>query len=284
MIIIKLKGGLGNQLFQYSLGRHLAQRQQTDLKLDIRGYEGVPNRQYDLGHFNIVASMATLVDIQGVQLTLSHRLKNIIRPYYRRTSVGEQSFNFDPNILAAGPDAYLDGYWQSEHYFSDIADTIRHDLTLKTAPSSDNAEILKNITTTTAVSLHVRRGDYVSSQATNQFHGTCSLEYYQQAIRYIAQKVQQPHFYIFSDDPAWTQQHLKITYPTTYVTHNGTAAQEDLRLMSQCQHHIIANSTFSWWGAWLNPSVTKLVIAPKKWFNDDKINTQDLLPASWIKL
>ena len=135
------------------------------------------------------------------------------------------------------------------------------------------------------MSIHVRRGDYVSDAITQEIHGLSPLEYYAAAIQHIAHVAVQPHFFVFSDDPSWVRQNLHIDYPTTYVEHNTADRNyEDLRLMSLCRHHIIANSTFSWWGAWLGSNRAKMVIAPKRWFNTPDKDTRDLIPRSWIQL
>lgn len=276
MIITKLQGGLGNQLFQYSLGRFLAHKHQTPLKLDTSWYGVVPDRQYDLSVYAIAAPLATAPEAES--------LKNKFVPLAKRSYFKERFYHFDPAVLAAGPNVFLEGYWQSEKYFLPIADIIRHEITLKTPPQGMNKEILQQINETLAVSLHVRRGDYVSNSAANNYHGTSPLEYYKAAVDHIAKRVKNPHFYIFSDDPTWTRKNLLLDYPLTFVTGNDKAAQEDLRLMSQCRHFIIANSTFSWWGAWLSSSEGKTVIAPKEWFKDKSNTDKDLIPNDWLRL
>lgn len=276
MITVKLQGGLGNQLFEYAAGRALAARSNTGLQLDIEWYKISPNRTYDLAAYAISGTVATQEDLR--------KTKRGPFGLKRAYLVKERSYSFDPHVLEAGPDAYLVGYLQSEKYFADIADTIRREFTLKTKAEGLNAELLKEIEAGTSVSLHVRRGDYVTTRNGVANHGAASLEYYQRAVDLIATKVASPHFYVFSDDPAWTQENLKFDYPTTFVTHNGKAAQEDLRLMSACKHFIIANSTFSWWGAWLGANPEKKIVAPERWFVDPKTDTSDLIPASWIRL
>jgi hypothetical protein len=135
-----------------------------------------------------------------------------------------------------------------------------------------------------AISLHVRRGDYANNPKTKATHGLCSLDYYQASVRQMAQKVARPHFFIFSDDMEWVQGNLKIDFPCVFVEHNrGAESYNDMRLMSLCKHHIIANSSFSWWGAWLNPNMEKIVIAPRKWFASQTA-VPDLFPAGWIIL
>ena len=272
MIIIKLRGGLGNQLFQYGLGRNLALEHKTDLKLDIEWFTDIPDRQFELNNFTSVAKIATPLEIRKLRNSFSKRAKNILKPYNQRTVVKERFFHFDPAILEVGPDVYLDGYWQSAKYFTKSAPLIQKELTVKIDPIGRNRLLLSQIQNTKAVSLHVRRGDYVANSHTNQFHGTCSLEYYRAAVSFIAYKLKQPHFYIFSDDPLWTKKNLKLKYPTTYVTHNSNAPCEDLRLMSHCQHFIIANSTFSWWAAWLGETNNSIIVAP---FPKENITTWD---------
>nr|VFK65587.1 MAG: Glycosyl transferase family 11 [Candidatus Kentron sp. TUN] len=134
--------------------------------------------------------------------------------------------------------------------------------------------------------MHIRRGDYVSDKEANTLIGTCSLDYYQRAVRLLQERIESnPRFYVFSDDPDWVQANLRLDGQMHIVRHNNTDTNfEDLRLMSACSHHIIANSTFSWWGAWLNPSPQKIVIAPARWFKSDKLDDRDLIPSSWLRI
>jgi hypothetical protein len=201
-----------------------------------------------------------------------------IRP--ARTQLRERSFSFDPRVLSAPDGTVLNGYWQSEAYFSDIRAQILDDFQFIDPPDSANEDMASCIRESTAVSLHVRRGDYV----TNQRHGTKPIDYYASALGMMSARVCEPHFFVFSDDPSWCKQNLHIDYPTIYVDHNNAdTGYKDLGLMSQCQHHIIANSSFSWWGAWLNRNPDKIVVAPEQWFADPSIDTDDLYPADWIK-
>ncbi len=180
---------------------------------------------------------------------------------------------------------YLQGYWQSEKYFKDIEKIIRDDFTFSEEPDYQNKQMADTIKCCEAVSLHVRRGDYVSNPVTTEYHGICSEDYYRRAVREVERYCKNPQFFVFSDDPSWAKENLETGYPTTIIDFNGSEKDyEDLRLMSLCQHHIIANSSFSWWGAWLSWNPQKIVIAPKKWFNRPEINTQDLIPESWIRI
>ena len=293
MIIVKIIGGLGNQLFQYAFGRRIAEMHQVPLKLDIKEFETYALRTYKLFHFNIVAepaSMTEIVHLKGSRRQgswarfYSHIQKR--RPYYRQSFIKErQPFVFDANILKVPKNVYLEGYWQNENYLKDIELILRHEFTLRSAMRGRNAELANKILSCNSVSLHVRRGDYVSDTKTNQVHGVCSLEYYLAAIKKIEELIESPNFFVFSDDIPWVQENLKCEHPIKFVSHNGDEFDyEDLRLMSLCRHHIIANSSFSWWGAWLNTNPTKIVLAPKIWFYEPSINTRNLIPKGWMVL
>lgn len=290
MIIVKLIGGLGNQLFQYALGRHLSIINQTELKLDIMGFNTYKLHSYSLENFNILENFATRKEIEKYVLSsneffnkLSFRIKHIIKP--QKKIIGEQSLHFNPEILKIGDNNYLDGYWQSEKYFMEIAPVIRKEFTVKTQLTEKNEEIAKRIIKTNSISLHIRRGDYISDRATSKVYNCCDINYYSDAINIIKERVKNPHFFIFSDDHNWPKKNISLNFPITYITHNEADKNyEDLRLMSMCKHHIIANSTFSWWGAWLNSSPEKMVISPKKWFKTDSSNTKDLIPKEWLQI
>jgi hypothetical protein len=288
MIITRLFGGLGNQLFQYALARRLSILHNVALKLDVSQIETYKIRKYSLNPFNIIEDFITEKDIariKGRGLLSFRRLTEKILPYYKRSYVCERFFHFDPNILSSPKNVYLNGFWQSEKYFKDIEDVIRREFTIKIKPDSNNKQITKLIKSVNAVSLHVRRTDYISNAAMNQFHGTCDLVYYQRAVEIIAREVLSPHFFVFSDDILWAKNNLILEYPTVFISHNNNTKDfEDLRLITQCKHHIISNSSFSWWGAWLNEKHDKIVIAPKKWFNDESIDTRDLIPETWIRI
>lgn len=288
MIIVRLIGGLGNQLFQYALVRRLSLLHDVPLKLDISQFETYKLRRYSLNAFNIIEDYATEGDIVRIKekgFASFRRLTEKLLPYYKRSYIHERSLHFDPNILKSPKNLYLEGYWQSERYFKDIEDVIRREFTFKFKPDASNERTSEHINSVNAVSLHIRRADYVSDAAINQFHGTCTLAYYQQAVEIIVRKALSPHFFVFSDDILWAKENLILTYPTIFISHNNATKDfEDLRLMIQCKHHIIANSSFSWWGAWLSKNPDKIVIAPQKWFNDESINTKDLIPEGWIRI
>lgn len=210
-------------------------------------------------------------------------------PYYRRLVVREPGGYFDANIWQAPRHCMLVGFWHSEEYFKDIECSLRREFTLRAAISEDSAKVADQIRNVNSVFVHIRRGDYVSDAGINRDFGICSIEYYQSAVEYIKRQVMRPHFFVFSDEPEWARDNLKLSAPVTVVDHNrpgdGLAPgreHEDLWLMSLCQHAIIANSSFSWWGAWLNAATDRIVIAPRNWFRT--LASTDYVPARWIKM
>lgn len=294
LVVIKLMGGLGNQMFQYATGRALADHYYVPLKLDITGYENNPFRKYELPLMNIRAEIATPKELMAIGAHSAKKLlwepfiKKIFpkkNPNNKSFYLQEKSFMFDPEIRNFEPPIYLEGYWQSERYFSEIYSALQSDFSLKISLDKLNQLILNKIISSNAVSLHVRRGDYVSNPTTAQYHGVCPMDYYREAIDYMVKNTVNPHFFVFSDDMLWVADNLRIDHPRTLVQVNGEdRGAFDMALMKSCRHHIIANSSFSWWGAWLNPNKEKIVVAPKRWFNQADIDTNDLLPEKWVKL
>ena len=281
MVVSTLIGGLGNQMFQYAAGRALALRTGARLVLDVGWLERPPAhltpRRYELGCFQIQAEVA-----QIYPRTAFERLRELLRlspPVWR-----EAMFQFKPRTLELTRSARLVGYWNSERYFADHAGQIREDLAFCDPPSGSNRELAERIRETTAVSVHVRRGDYFDNAAIHAFHGVLPVDYYLTASARIRDAVRDPHFYVFSDDPDWCRSNLELGGPTTVVDHNRGHGSEDLRLTSLCAHHVIANSSFSWWGAWLNPRPDKIVIAPRRWLADDSHDTSHVVPAEWITI
>ena len=289
MIIVKLIGGLGNQLFQYSLGRRLSEIHKTRLKIDISGFESYKLHKYSLWPFNIQENFASATEIRA--MAPRGRLGRALAKKWPKKwpkYILEKHFYFDPAILNLPDGVYLEGYWQSEKYFSDIAEIIRREFTVKNPSAGKDKELEGRIASCQSVSLHIRRGDYVSNPKTKQIYGFCDLDYYQRCIEQIAQMVENPYFFVFSDDSEWASKNLKLSYPVIAVNHNTADKNyEDLRLMSRCKHHIIANSTFSWWGAWLDPGKDKTVLAPRQWFAPTaqvSMKLADLFPPGWIPL
>lgn len=292
VIVSQIIGGLGNQMFQYAAGRALSLERGQPLRLDTSGFTGYGLHQgFELQRvFNCPAEIATEAEVRGI---LGWQFSSGIRRIMARPSLAvfrrdgfivEPHFQYWPELSNVPRDCYLVGYWQSEKYFRDVASVIRSDFTFKSPLANRNVELAEHIGQVNAVSLHVRRGDYAKNPKTNATHGLCSVEYYRAAVQYVSNRVERPYFFIFSDDIAWVKENLKMDLPNQFIEHNhGAESYNDMRLMSLCRHHIVANSSFSWWGAWLNHSTEKIVVAPKKWFAND-MSVADLFPPGWVIL
>ena len=289
MITVKLKGGLGNQLFQYALGRNLSLINETNLILDISNFASDKLRNYALGSFNI-PNTVTLSNKSNLKNKFLYALGKKNLPLSRILKlqinfINEYKFEFNDNILQSPNNSFLDGYWQSEKYFNSIEHTIRNDLLLNHEFSEAHKNLLNEILNTNSVSIHVRRGDYANNPTTKAYHGLCPIDWYVQAINKIKETEGNTHFFIFSDDVDWVKSNLKSTERITYVSNGACGSDSDeMTLMSRCKHNIIANSSFSWWAAWLNNNPAKIVIAPSRWFSAKDINTNDLIPETWIRL
>lgn len=278
MIIVRLKGGLGNQLFQYALGRKLSIKNRDELKLDATGYDYDELRHYALKDFKINATLATPNEIN--KLKYPHGLISKVWRYFSFKILRRFHVGYEEEILKKTGDFYLDGFWQSYKYFNDITETIKKEFALKKELSEEATLLIKKIETSNSASLHIRRGDYVN----NNYHDLCSPQYYQKAINHLESKMSALTFFVFSDDIDWVKNNLKIKHPTEYVSNPKLSDSEELFLMSQCQNNIIANSSFSWWGAWLNNNPTKIVITPNRWVNSHGFKINDLIPPQWTKL
>jgi hypothetical protein len=318
MIVVRLSDGLGNQMFQYAMGRHLALRNDDDLRLDLAWFEdretfGGTDRTVTLDGFDVEFTPASEEEVRSV---LGGRLPaDLLRLFGRFTEYAPRFFarrfnyhreirgpppgdgvtwnhrrRFYPGMFDIEGDIYLDGYYQVPDYFEDIDDTIREDFTVSTPPDEQNAATLDSIESTTAVAVHVRRGDQLEQGPDwSEYGNAVPPTYHRQAAAHIADRVDDPHFFVFSDDPGWCRASLDLGHPTTVVDHNdGSTDYEDVRLMRHCDHYIIANSTFSWWGAWLNDDEDKHVVAPSPWkqfgFPDGIIEEWELLPDDWTVL
>jgi len=281
MVTSKILGGLGNQMFQYAVGKNLALKNKTELSLDLNE---LLNRQtvvdytlrdFELDVFNIDYKIFKKKD----QSRLRSKVSQILCPII---FVKEQNFLYDNEIIKKKGNLYLDGYWQNERYFKDIRNIILQDFTFKTPPNYLNNQLINSIASANSIAVHVRRGDYISNHNANSYHGICTKEYYTNAFNIIKSKVDNPTFFVFSDDLKAAKEILDFESNIVLVDINSNGKNaDDLRLMIGCKHNIIANSTFSWWGAWLGTNSDKLVVAPKCWFA--KIET-DIIPNRWIKV
>lgn len=296
MVVVKLMGGLGNQLFQYSAGFALAQRLGVRLLLDTSFLENkatetvYTKRNYELGHLSVKADLVTPKEVSKLfrveRNKLFRKLSMRFPSLLHNAVYNERGHIFNDTFLELKDPVYLNGFWQSEKYFRNIREEL---VTTHFNPvekiSERNKALLDQINSCNSVSVHVRRTDYVTDAKTNSFHGLCTPFYYLKACSFIADRTESPHFFMFSDDPEWVKDNLKLKFPATYISHNkGSGSFWDMYLMQFCKHNIIANSSFSWWGAWLNNFEKKIVVAPQKWFNDPEANKNDIVPSSWIRL
>jgi hypothetical protein len=298
MIILRLRGGLGNQLFQYASARALAEHHGTQLKLDLYYYKKHPYRKFELDRFAVPIDIASREEVH--RFTGSNPIQRYLNKrenYYSCPKVFAQPhYHYYPDWLNLPDDLYLSGYFQSEKYFSTIQDKIRQWYVPSKQLDDRNTTLLNEMKTKESVSLHVRRGDYTAASF-NSFFGTLPDDYYRRAVAHINQQIKAPAFYIFSDDIAWCKTNLKVGDSPVFVEHNrGDDSFKDVLLMSGCKHNVIANSSFSWWGAWLNDNPSKTVVAPAKWFNQSYYtgkgnvyptryyNTSDLIPSNWLRL
>ena len=256
-----------------------------EFKLDISAFHEYKLHDYMLDRFNIVENIIdpALMKFHSTTPLIKDLLKPKPDEFYRYKE--KHKFQYDDRVLSQKGNVYLDGSWQSEKYFIDIRDTILKDLTVKSPPSERNLAVLQEIKKKNSVVVHIRRQDYVNNPKTLEFHGSCSLEYYKKCIAMMCERVPDPTFFIFSDDPAWVEQNIKFGQPSVYINHNGKEnGQEDLRLMSNCSHFIIANSSFSWWGAWLSTNRDKIVMVPTPWIRNKGMKVKDLIPPNWIQV
>ncbi len=284
MIISQLTGGLGNQMFQYAFGFSLARRLKTEFRHRFVSFQGDTPRNLELDNLTVSAKQASLSELSKIGYPPSQFSKIITRIGLEESVVKtETSLSFQKEALNFSDNSYIQGYWQSEKYFIEFENDIRKEFRFKVPSTRKNDEILKEISNNNSVSVHVRRGDYVADAKTNAIHGTCDLKYYEKAMALIEKKIKNPVYFFFSDDPEWVKMNLKSVHKKYYVDWNqGNLSYIDMHLMSNCKHNIIANSSFSWWGAWLNKNPDKNVIAPKKWFKEVTTESSDRFPESWI--
>lgn len=285
-------GGLGNQMFQFSCGRALSLRFEQEFYVAQDLFQKYPlHNGYELQDaFDLktkIVSKKNLKDLLGWQApTLMRKFLGRRKMDWavNKNWINEPQHSYWNGINNLNFPIYLHGYWQSEKYFNDITDVIRNDFSFATTLSDLDLEVLEKIKIHTAVSVHVRRGDYTIGKNTKVFAQT-DIEYYHRAINFLSRQNSNLKFFIFSDDPDWVKQNLIIDSELIeIVSHNlGKNSANDMRLMSNCEHHIISNSSFSWWGAWLNPSSRKIVIAPKKWFLNDT-DAVDIVPSKWLMM
>lgn len=288
-------------MFQYAAGRALAIRNNTFLKIDLsfikNGVLGgnVDYRNYGLNNFCIVE------DIIGEE-ELNHFIKRSrlfsklkISWLNRKTGyrfplskmVSQKGHGYDPEFMKLSNNSYLIGYWQNVKYFAGSEEIIKQDFMFKNLPNQSNTALLSKIMNCESVAIHIRRGDFKNLPVL----GTTDKEYYLRAINYLVKKLSKPVLFFFSDEMKWVKENFNTISSANFIyysdinTSSGSEA-DDLRLMSNCKHNIIGNSTFGWWGAWLNSNPDKIIIAPEKLFADPAIDNQlqGMIPDNWVRL
>lgn len=279
MITTRLHGRLGNQMFQYAAAAGLAARLDVPVALDSReaiaNGEGVLTRVFDLPVVepSVLPPLKSRSPLRYAAWRATERA-----PRFHR----ENGLGFNPSIAGFQDGSYLHGYWQSDRYFAHIADRIRQDFAFPPLRDPKNQAMAARISQGMSISLHVRRGDYLTLNA----HVLCDQSYYEAALARITQNMDSaPTVFVFSDDPQWAKDNLPLPFDKVVVDFNGPDTDyEDMRLMSLCQHNIIGNSSFSWWAAWLNANPDKRVAGPARWFGDPKLANPDILPEGWLKI
>lgn len=284
MILIQLYGGIGNQMFQYALGRHLAAKQKVQLNYFFENPKGAIPRGLELNNFNIQATTASelaIFKVKGFKQSVFDKywVNNLL---LGRRSAIERKYSFNPAVLEMPDNSFLKGYWQSEKYFLPIRELLLNDFKLKNEISPEAKEIEQQIRNSNSVAVHIRRGDYLSPK-NSEIYIALGADYYQNSARLILENKTDCKFFVFSDDYNWAKENFELNAAFEVLKPNENPAT-DLYLMSQCKHQITANSSYSWWAAWLNTNPEKMVISPKKWFKTPVFETDDRIPESWIKM
>jgi hypothetical protein len=295
MIIISLFGGLGNQMFQYATGKALAIKLNTELRFDLTYLrdktpkENFTYRDFELNIFNIEEKEASIDEIRKYVPNLWNCTKTDLLRYKVKRFINGKNYYFEKKkyiyekqIEQINKNSYIYGYFQSEKYFLNYKKDIAEAFQLKLPPDSINAELIEKIKNCNSVSVHIRRGDYQNSP----FELLGINEYYTKAIELINLQQDNPIFFIFTNDYEWTfAQFNNLNIEKRFITHNREQnSYMDMILMSNCKHNICANSSFSWWGAWLNQNGKKTVIVPQNWFRKISSDNLDLVPTDWIKI
>lgn len=292
MIYMRLKGGMGNQMFQYATGLAIARQAGTGLTLDLsnllyrnKGKDFV-YRKYDLDVFRVTPTFLTSPEVLTPIMNLRVKpLSKVVRRFVTRgiPVINEKHFHYDPELVPSAKEgAIYEGWFQSPRYFTEVEQEVRATFRFRHDIIPESRELLSRIQGTNAICLNVRRTDFLKVDTLN----ATNLDYFLRGAAYLAERVSNPYFYVFSDDVAWCRENIKLSHPTEFVghEHKGFKFGNYLQLMTNCRHFLIPNSSFAWWATWLNTNPDKLVVAPKMWFTDPEIDTRDLVPDRWVCL
>lgn len=288
MLVISCGGGLGNQMFQYAFYLNQKYNIKENVKFDLSWFnDNHIHNGYELERvFNIKVDYATIDDLKvsGKPISVIDKIKNKIfinKQYYANRNPKE-AIMYLPKIVERRK-GYLFGCWQSEKYFINHAKEVREAFVFKLPLDNKNKKIKEKILSENSISIHIRRGDYLKNE-NSIFQNICTLNYYKNSIEYIEKNISNPSYYIFSNDIEWCKKIFNIKNVTYVDWNNGNDSYKDMQLMSYCKHNIIANSSFSWWGAWLNNNSQKIVCVPERWFDLDGCGTNDIAPAEWKRI
>lgn len=299
--VVRLHGGLGNQMFQYAFGQTLRKKTGFAVHYDAHTFflggriKGTTPREYSLGDLNVDVPLASGAEIEYFGLSplralgtgLGSVASNLITLKRRRRIIQEKGFAYKSHALSRSRSArYFLGYWQSERYLMGIEETIRIEFQPRTALSLEALELKHRIKESGAACINVRRGDFVSDEKTRQFHGYMDTDYYLAALSRLRERGSFDNLFIFSDEPEWCSSNLRLPGNVEVVPHRfaGPNFSHYMNLMTSCLGFVIPNSTFGWWAAWLAKVPGDNIVAPKNWFADKTIDTSDIVPKSWIRL
>ena len=280
--IVKFNGGLGNQMFQYAFAKGVENKTGMKAMFDMSFFEKRYARPFELSIFGIVPDVAkTFKDKFKIGILWKFRRKLDGKKFLGMKLISEPCFEFcDMDIE---PETYIEGFFQTEKYFEGV--DIVKEFQFKEPLSGRSAELAKLMAESNSISLHIRRGDYVKKKVYQNMFAHCDMDYYKNAVELITKGDTSFKVFLFSDDIEWVKENLSLPCEMIYVDCNsGKDSYRDMQLMSLCKHNIIANSSFSWWGAYLNTNPEKVVVAPKKWFADESINESDVIPTSWVRM
>ncbi|HDM8185454.1 TPA: alpha-1,2-fucosyltransferase [Vibrio harveyi] len=288
MIRIKCVGGLGNQMFQYAAGFALSKKLGVDLLLDLSAFNSYDTNPLRINHFNISSSIsnepkfADKVFCRNILVKYDLYKKLMSKKYFF-----EKGLEYNNSFNRIKDEITLVGYFQSEKYFHKYRDEIKNEFTLIDELPIEAKIIAEKISNTNSIAVHVRRGDYITNSENMAIHGVCDVDYYKRAHVYLNEHGlinDETKFFIFSNDLDWCSENMRFLGDIVIVDGNSARPEIDMYLMSLAKSQIIANSTFSWWGAWLNENIDKTVVAPSNWFASESFVNNDMIPTDWVKI
>jgi len=298
--VVRLTGGLGNQMFQYAFGQNLRRQTGYSVAYDARSLfdggriQGDTPRDYALNHLNTNVTFASTAQLESFGVAQEERnfgfgslVNSLRRLKYSTRLVQEDGFLFDGQVMSVTSEPkYYSGYWQSWKYLAGVETLVRSEFQPRTEMDGEALELKERIKDVGGACLNVRRGDFVNNEKTRKFHGYMEVEYYNSALARLRDAGEFDHVFVFSDDLDWCEANLRLKGNVKFVSHSlaGPKFTHYLSLMAACSGFVIPNSTFGWWGAWLSGAPGHLVVAPKNWFADNTIDTSDLIPESWVRL